>query len=165
VIDLLIPESGSLLNTPNSLKSKHSKISHPGAEPSIIKATLPSSAIHDTAKISVANIGGTASTFNPAPDTCPPHTPAQSLNAKAPRQIATPLTSAPITSDTEKKRKRTRVDEFKTIDNPPLNQDCVIAFAESADGETAVLRQVKCEKPGVFTEDMIVCGMRFFIAG
>ncbi|PSN71754.1 hypothetical protein BS50DRAFT_235360 [Corynespora cassiicola Philippines] len=51
-----------------------------------------------------------------------------------------------------------------TTGNPPLNQDCVIRFAESKPGEE-VLRQFKNEHPGLFEEDFVVCGMRFFVPG
>ncbi|KAF2713532.1 hypothetical protein K504DRAFT_498342 [Pleomassaria siparia CBS 279.74] len=51
-----------------------------------------------------------------------------------------------------------------TSDNPPLNQDCVIAYAVGGP-EKRVLRQVKCERQGNFKEDEVVVGMRFFVAG
>jgi hypothetical protein len=58
-------------------------------------------------------------------------------------------------------------DRLKTISNPPLNQNCVIAFAESEDKESerGVLRQIKSERQGVFTEKYVVFATRFFIAG
>ncbi|KAF1356079.1 hypothetical protein EJ07DRAFT_130015 [Lizonia empirigonia] len=54
-----------------------------------------------------------------------------------------------------------------TVDNPALNDDCVIAFAESRDkdAERGVLRQVKGEKQGVFKEEYVVLAVRFFIPG
>lgn len=54
-----------------------------------------------------------------------------------------------------------------TVDNPALNDDCVIAFAESKDkdAERGVLRQVKGEKQGVFKEEYVVLAVRFFIPG
>ncbi|KAJ4988128.1 hypothetical protein SVAN01_06380 [Stagonosporopsis vannaccii] len=56
---------------------------------------------------------------------------------------------------------------LKTANNPPLNDDCVIAFAESIDKneKTGVLRQVKGERQGVFEEDYVVFAVRFYIAG
>jgi hypothetical protein len=56
---------------------------------------------------------------------------------------------------------------LKTVDNPHLNDDCVIAFAESKDKneEKGVLRQVKGERQGVFKEEYVVLAVRFFIAG
>ncbi|KAJ8111206.1 hypothetical protein OPT61_g6151 [Boeremia exigua] len=56
---------------------------------------------------------------------------------------------------------------LKTVNNPPLNDDCVIAFAESTDkgGEKAVLRQVRGERQGVFKEEYVVLAVRFFIPG
>jgi hypothetical protein len=58
-------------------------------------------------------------------------------------------------------------DRLKTISNPPLNNDCVIAFAESEDKESerGVLRQIKSERQGVFAEEYVVFATRFFVAG
>jgi hypothetical protein len=58
-------------------------------------------------------------------------------------------------------------DRLKTVSNPLLNQDCVIAFAESEDkdSEHGVLRQVRGERQGLFVEDHVVLGTRFFVAG
>ncbi|KAF1832609.1 hypothetical protein BDW02DRAFT_421161 [Decorospora gaudefroyi] len=58
-------------------------------------------------------------------------------------------------------------DRLKTNENPPLNQDCVIAYAESKDrkNKQGVLRQVRGERQGVFTEDYVVFACRFFVAG
>jgi len=53
-------------------------------------------------------------------------------------------------------------DRLKTVGNPPLNQGCVIAFAESEEG---VLRQVKGERLGIFKEEYVVLATRFFIPG
>lgn len=54
-----------------------------------------------------------------------------------------------------------------TASNPPLNKDCVIAFAESEDKESerGVLRQVRSERHGVFAEEYVVLATRFFVAG
>jgi hypothetical protein len=58
-------------------------------------------------------------------------------------------------------------DRLKTVSNPPLNQDCVIAFAESKDKECkrGVLRQVRGERQGVFMEEYVLLATRFFVAG
>jgi len=58
-------------------------------------------------------------------------------------------------------------DRLKTVSNPPLNQNCVIAFAESEDKEskTGVLRQVRGERQGVFKEEYVVFATRFFVPG
>lgn len=58
-------------------------------------------------------------------------------------------------------------DRLKTVGNPPLNGDCVIALAESVDKqeERGVLRQVKGERQGVFKEEYVALAVRFFIAG
>ncbi|KAH7079936.1 hypothetical protein BKA63DRAFT_407137 [Paraphoma chrysanthemicola] len=58
-------------------------------------------------------------------------------------------------------------DRLKTTSNPPLNEDCVIAFAESEDKDSdhGVLRQVKGERQGFFAEDYVVLATRFFVPG
>jgi hypothetical protein len=58
-------------------------------------------------------------------------------------------------------------DRLKTVSNPPLNLDCVIAFAESEDknAETGVLRQVRGERQGVFREECVVLATRFYVGG
>jgi hypothetical protein len=58
-------------------------------------------------------------------------------------------------------------DRLKTVSNPLLNQDCVIAFAESKDKECkrGVLRQVRGERQGVFMEEYVLLATRFFVAG
>ncbi|CAO2658042.1 Nn.00g073020.m01.CDS01 [Neocucurbitaria sp. VM-36] len=58
-------------------------------------------------------------------------------------------------------------DRLKTVDNPPLNRDCVIAYAETRkkDSEQGVLRQIRGERQGVFREKYVVFATRFFIAG
>jgi hypothetical protein len=58
-------------------------------------------------------------------------------------------------------------DRLKTVSNPLLNQNCVIAFAESEDkdSEQGVLRQVRSERQGVFAEQYVVFATRFFVAG
>ncbi|KAH7086243.1 hypothetical protein FB567DRAFT_445277 [Paraphoma chrysanthemicola] len=58
-------------------------------------------------------------------------------------------------------------DRLRTTSNPNLNEDCVIAFAESEDkdSEHGVLRQVKGERQGVFAEDYVVLATRFFVPG
>lgn len=86
-----------------------------------------------------------------------------------------PSTPTSSTSPNTKKRKTQSAytkpprspDRLMTNTNPPLNRDCVIALAESEnkDGEKGVLRQVKGERQGVFTEDYVVVAMRFFVAG
>ncbi|CAI9630284.1 unnamed protein product [Alternaria burnsii] len=56
-------------------------------------------------------------------------------------------------------------DRLKTNDNPPLYRDCVIAYAESKDkkNKQGILRQVKSERLGVFTESDVVFAARFFV--
>jgi hypothetical protein len=58
-------------------------------------------------------------------------------------------------------------DRLKTVSNPPLNQNCVIAFAESKDKDSkqGMLRQVRSERQGVFAEQYVVFATRFFVPG
>jgi hypothetical protein len=94
-----------------------------------------------------------------------------------PSQLPDPDLLAPQ-PPASKKRKRSPLEtgyfrvprspgRLKTINNPRLNDDCVIAFAESANktDEKGVLRQVKGERRGNFVEDSVVLAVRFFIAG
>lgn len=81
----------------------------------------------------------------------------------------------PISSNTKKRKashqSSTRPprspDRLKTVDNPPLNDDCVIALAESVDKKEkrGVLRQIKGERQGVFKEEYVTLAVRFFVAG
>lgn len=67
-----------------------------------------------------------------------------------------------------RKRKRTRNEvRFSPVDNPPLNRDCVIAYAEtsSTDADKPILRQIRSQRVDVFDEDYVVFAARFFVAG
>ncbi|OAL47205.1 hypothetical protein IQ07DRAFT_590069 [Pyrenochaeta sp. DS3sAY3a] len=67
-----------------------------------------------------------------------------------------------------RKKKRTRTEvRFSPVDNPPLNRDCVIAYAEtsSTDANKPILRQVRSQRVGVFDEDHVVFAARFFVPG
>jgi hypothetical protein len=96
----------------------------------------------------------------------------------SPQRLAPKIHSTykPSPSSNTKKRKATArslpkqprsPDRLKTVSNPVLNQDCVIAFAESEDkdSERGVLRQVRGERQGLFAEDYVVFATRFFVAG
>lgn len=136
-----------------------------------------------------------ANTADAAPDQIPQldGSPERKLVAQSPRKLqtpsptklsfATPKFQRPGTatlqssiSPNSKKRKASHQsptrpprspDRLKTVDNPPLNDDCVIALAESVDKkeERGVLRQVKGERQGVFREEYVALAVRFFIAG
>jgi hypothetical protein len=62
-------------------------------------------------------------------------------------------------------------ERVNTAENPPLNQNCVIQFAQSGVGlhgakgkdRERLLRQVKSERQGVFSEESVVVGVRFFV--
>jgi hypothetical protein len=85
--------------------------------------------------------------------------PTQSLSASAKKRKAAPARYLP--------RQPRSPNRLKTVSNPPLNQNCVIAFAESKDkdSERGVLRQVRSERQGVFAEQYVVFASRFFVAG
>jgi hypothetical protein len=105
-----------------------------------------------------------------SPNRTPPSTRPQT------RQQSLP-TSAPLIPSSSKKRKasllmspakRPRVAKIpETMNNPPLNRDCVIAFAEGRDAATrqGVLRQVRGERQGVFKEEYVVLAVRFYVPG
>jgi hypothetical protein len=58
-----------------------------------------------------------------------------------------------------------------TADNSPLSQNCIIQLAQSGVGSDeakvkvgeGLLRQVKSERQGVFREESVVVGVRFFV--
>ncbi|KNG51971.1 hypothetical protein TW65_00986 [Stemphylium lycopersici] len=54
---------------------------------------------------------------------------------------------------------------LKTCDNPVLNRNCVIAYAESKNSgeKQGILRQVRSERQGVFQEEYVVFAARFFV--
>ncbi|KAJ4366302.1 hypothetical protein N0V83_007938 [Neocucurbitaria cava] len=89
--------------------------------------------------------------------------------------LQTQVSSLPGSSPSTNAKKRKsllpkqlrRSDRLKTVNNPPLNEDCVIAYAETRDkdNEQGVLRQIKGERQGVFQEEYVVFATRFFIAG
>lgn len=119
--------------------------------------------------------------------------PERTLPAMSPRKLLTPspkkpsfatpmlhrpgrMTPQKSISPKTKKRKASQLsptrplrspDRLKTVDNPRLNDECVIALAESADKqeERGVLRQVKGERQGMFKEEYVVLAVRFFVAG
>jgi hypothetical protein len=88
--------------------------------------------------------------------------------ASAPKSAPSPNTKKRKAEVSRYLQKQPRSpDRLKTISNPPLNNDCVIAFAESEDKESerGVLRQIKSERQGVFAEEYVVFATRFFVAG
>jgi hypothetical protein len=86
-------------------------------------------------------------------------TPTQSLSASAKKRKTAPARYLP-------KQPRSP-DRLKTVSNPSLNQNCVIAFAENEDKDSdqGVLRQVRSERQGVFAEQYVVFATRFFVPG
>ncbi|KAF2662404.1 hypothetical protein K491DRAFT_177562 [Lophiostoma macrostomum CBS 122681] len=101
----------------------------------------------------------------------PPHTPAARLSSssRAQSMVTEPLASAKtsITEWLQAKQKKNLRGPFPwpTNKNPLLNQGCIIRFAEDGENGKAPLRQIKSERQGVFTEDMVVVGMRYFVPG
>ncbi|KAF2246695.1 hypothetical protein BU26DRAFT_51406 [Trematosphaeria pertusa] len=120
------------------------------------------------------------------PDPLPLNQPSPAATAPAPAPASAPATSAsrpppssttmpttPVTRTSLRKRASVQTpricaprnpDRLRTTDNPPLNQDCVIAYAVTK-GEKGVLRQVKGERQGVFSEESVVVACRFFVPG
>jgi hypothetical protein len=85
------------------------------------------------------------------------------------------LPKSPPCPDTKRKRKALASRNLRqsrdrnrprTTNNPPLNTDCVIAFAEGQDEHgNGISRQVRGERQGVFHEEYVVFAARFFIPG
>jgi hypothetical protein len=107
-----------------------------------------------------------------APKTLQTPSPTKLTSAATPQLIArTPATPMSSASKKRKTQHRTLAKEprspgrLQTTSNPPLNMDCVIAYAESKDkkSEHGVLRQVKGERAGVFSEEYVVFACRFFV--
>ncbi|UPX13160.1 uncharacterized protein EKO05_0003686 [Ascochyta rabiei] len=98
-----------------------------------------------------------------------------SFPTSTPQRTGLVMLQTPVSPESKKRKASHRSptkpprspDRLKTVGNPPLNDDCVVAFAESEDkrDERGVLRQVKGERQGVFKEDYVVLAVRFFIAG
>jgi hypothetical protein len=114
-------------------------------------------------------------TASPAKPTSSPKVLASMPPTLSPPKAATTPQSSP-SSNTKKRsieagrrlpKQPRSPDRLKTVGNPPLNRDCVIAFAESEDkdSEKGVLRQVKSERQGVFAEEYVVFASRFYVAG
>ena len=75
-----------------------------------------------------------------------------------------PKTSAVSDSFDENTGSPRGPNRIDTTENPQLNKNCVIQFAIT-DGSSSVLRQTKSEKKGVFEEETVIAGCRFFISG
>lgn len=109
------------------------------------------------------------------------------LNVSVPISSPTKVVTAPlppatlpsqpktsISKSASSKRKRTGTstyvkqprspDRLSAKDNPPLNRDCVIQYATSL-REGEALRQIRYERRGVFREESVVVGVRFFVGG
>ncbi|KAF3032023.1 hypothetical protein E8E12_000807 [Didymella heteroderae] len=151
-------------------------------------SSAPSSPLSDK-RADVANIADAASDQLPQIDgpserTLPPisphklHTPSATKPAFAAPKLQRSGSASPQSSISPRSKKRKSShqaptkpprspDRLKTVYNPPLNGDCVIAFAESVDKkeERGILRQVKGERQGVFREEYVVLAVRFFVAG
>ncbi|KAH6643018.1 hypothetical protein C7974DRAFT_303359 [Boeremia exigua] len=101
---------------------------------------------------------------------------AEKASLPTPQLQRSGLAALPSVLAVPKKRKLTQQsptrtprdpDRLSTVNNPPLNDDCVIAFAESSKSgaEKRILRQVKGERQGLFKEEYVVLAVRFFVAG
>lgn len=175
-------QSTSLTTTPVQVALP---TNHAGKDDSSPLSSVPSSPVPERAA-NADEILNMAVNHYPQLDGSPERT----ISSTSPRKLHTPsstkrsvpkLKSGPATpqsyiSPTSKKRKASSrlytkpprsPGRLKTVDNPPLNDDCVIAFAESEDKEATrgILRQVKGERQGVFKEEYVVLAVRFFIPG
>ena len=99
-----------------------------------------------------------------APSFAPPQSQRRSKPALSTSYKAQPLSKKRCTEPPRRPWPRPPPPDTDTTENPSLNQDCVISYAESKPGSSEkIVRQVKCERQGWFTEDAVVVGMRFFI--
>lgn len=95
-----------------------------------------------------------------------------SLSPQLPATIPAPVTRKRkrLSEQTTKRNSGPYVKKARSPDrltantNPPLNEDCVIQFAVS-ERQGGALRQVKSERRGIFKEDTVVMGCRFFVRG
>ncbi|KAF2475993.1 uncharacterized protein BDR25DRAFT_339891 [Lindgomyces ingoldianus] len=110
-------------------------------------------------------------------DSDPDFTPITAASSSSYRQ--TTQSQLQLGSKVQRVRQPRRLDPEIFVDNPALNQDCAIAFAQAGPwanglgletaatdgGECVVLRQVKAERMGWFSEEGVVIGVRYFVEG
>lgn len=145
--------------------------SHSGSSP---LSSAPSSPEPASGQLSASDMNPASTPLQPkaprpAPAQRPPHTPyappqprsMSKQSSSQPSHAASIFGSRPRSTGQRTRRGPSII----PTDNPRLNQDCVICFAEGSEEDAPVLRQVKCERQGVFAEDMVVVGMRFFVSG
>ncbi|ORY16572.1 hypothetical protein BCR34DRAFT_584239 [Clohesyomyces aquaticus] len=106
------------------------------------------------------------------------YTPGASSNPTQARMVSELSNELKLSRRAREQLRRHSPSKEKYVDNPTLNQDCVIAFAQGGSwsknlklevvektGEQVVLRQVKAERKGVFEEEGVVVGVRYFVKG
>jgi hypothetical protein len=144
--------------------------SAPSSPESIDRPGTPDKATHDIIQLDGTRDRKSAKLSARTPSPTKKLTATTTTPRFAPNTPSTPQTSLPSSS---KKRKAIArylpktprsPDRHRTVGNPPLNQGCVIAFAES-EGQEGVLRQVRGERQGVFSEEYVVLATRFFVPG
>jgi hypothetical protein len=115
----------------------------------------------------VTNVLGPFATGSSSPLSSIPTSPLAPKISSTPKPWPSPNTKKRKAAGRSLPRQPRSPDRLKTVNNPPLNQDCVIAFAESenSNGEHSVLRQVRGERQGLFAENYVVLATRFFVAG
>ncbi|KAJ4357603.1 uncharacterized protein N0V89_002179 [Didymosphaeria variabile] len=143
------------------------------AEASLPVLQLPNTPAVPT--ISEPTVTRSASFRIPLPASVPQAPPVPSMLPSSPIPIASPegaalkrkrapeRTPKRASAGTYVKQPRSP-DRLDAKDNPPLNRDCVIQYAVS-ERKGGALRQVKSERRGVFKEDSVVVGCRFFVGG
>jgi hypothetical protein len=168
VLDPLATGSSSPLSSVPTTPEPEDKLQTTPNDPPILEATysipqVDGSSEQKTSSVSPQKLAPSpkkralTSPQRRAPDST--FTPTKSLSASAKKRKTAPgryMAKQPRSPD-----------RLKTVSNPPLNQNCVIAFAESEDKDSAqgVLRQVRSERQGVFAEQYVVFATRLFVAG
>jgi hypothetical protein len=100
----------------------------------------------------------------------PSHTPVRPIAPVRPRLSRSDCMKQQKKDKTKRYDVKSALNKINTESNPRLNRGSVIRFAESAkeeegEGMQKPLRQIKCERMGEFTEEMVVVGVRFFVPG
>jgi hypothetical protein len=142
-------------------------------EPGMIRTPLTPAAQNYTPSLTgpMAQLDGSPDRKSAPKIFCTP-SPTKLSSATTPRLHAQTNTT-PMSSASKKRKAQNRhlvkeprsPNRLQTVSNPPLNEECVIAYAESLDkrDDQGVLRQVKGERAGVFAEEYVVFAARFFV--
>ncbi|KAF2853507.1 hypothetical protein T440DRAFT_307902 [Plenodomus tracheiphilus IPT5] len=129
------------------------------SEPCMPQADGPSE--NAAAHLPIPSTTATAPSDNLYP-TMPQQSVRLKLTPAALQSLNTRKRKAPTQSVTKTWRNHDRIID---VSDPPLNKNCVIAYADSetAEAKLGPLRQVKSERQGVFREEYVVFAARFFV--